>query len=88
MRLTQSQIDDFWRDGYLLVEDAVTPRATRRAACGDPRLGRAEPRPYAAFRAAHGRRQAALRHGAEHCAAKPALRRINNPSDISMPISR
>ena len=24
MRLTTSQVEDFWRDGYLVVEDAVT----------------------------------------------------------------
>jgi hypothetical protein len=46
--LNPSRSDAFWRDGYLMVEDAVTP--AQLAALGPrSRLGRAEPRHAAPF---------------------------------------
>ncbi len=83
MRLTQSQIDDFWRDGYLVVADAVTPGqlAALRAEILDwVEQSRAHTQPFGPP-TVDGRPRFDM--GTEHTAAKPALRRINNPSDIS-----
>jgi ectoine hydroxylase-related dioxygenase (phytanoyl-CoA dioxygenase family) len=83
MRLTQSQVDDFWRDGYLVVENAVTPAqlAALRAEIADwVERSRAHTQPFGPP-TIDGRPRFDM--GTEHSAAKPALRRINNPSDIS-----
>ncbi|MBV9835848.1 MAG: phytanoyl-CoA dioxygenase family protein [Alphaproteobacteria bacterium] len=83
MRLTRSQIDDFWRDGYLVVADAVTPGqlAALRAEIVDwVEQSRAHTQPFG-LPTIDGRPRFDM--GTEHTAAKPALRRINNPSDIS-----
>ncbi len=81
--LDQTQIDAFWRDGYLVAENAVT--ATQLAAL------RAEIAAWVDESRAHrapfgtptidGRPRFDM--GTEHSAEHPALRRINNPSDIS-----
>ncbi|MFO1082464.1 MAG: phytanoyl-CoA dioxygenase family protein [Reyranellaceae bacterium] len=81
--LGQDQIDAFWRDGYLVVEDAVTPAqlATLRAeiaAWVEESRGHAAPFGPPTI---DGRPRFDM--GAEHSAERPALRRINNPSDIS-----
>jgi ectoine hydroxylase-related dioxygenase (phytanoyl-CoA dioxygenase family) len=81
--LTREQYDAFWRDGYLMVDDAVTPAQLSALKAEIDAWGRAEPRPHAAVRAADDRRPAALRHGRRAHGAEAALRRINNPSDIS-----
>src|ERR1043165_8818254 len=61
--LTRAQIDAFWRDGFIVAADAVTPAelaALRADLDSRPRFDM----------------------GAEHSAERPALRRVNNPSDL------
>jgi hypothetical protein len=81
--LNKTQIDRFWRDGYLVVPDAVTPAelaamraqieswvqesSTHREPFGPPTID--------------GRPRFDM--GEEHRPEKPALRRVNNPSDIA-----
>ncbi len=81
--LTPEQHDAFWRDGYLVVADAVTP--TQLAALqGDIVAWVEESREHAApFGPPTIDGRPRFDMGAEHTAARPALRRINNPSDIS-----
>ena len=81
--LTQEQRDAFWRDGYLMVEDAVTPAqlaALKGEIAGWVEQSRAHATPFGPP-TVDGRPRFDM--GAEHSAEKPALRRINNPSDIS-----
>ena len=81
--LNREQIDAFWRDGYLVVEDAVTPvqLAALKAEIGSwVEESRAHSAPFGPP-TIDGRPRFDM--GAEHSAEKPALRRINNPSDIS-----
>jgi ectoine hydroxylase-related dioxygenase (phytanoyl-CoA dioxygenase family) len=81
--LNREQIDAFWRDGYLMVEDAVTPKqlAALKAEIADwVEQSRAHAAPFGPP-TIDGRPRFDM--GSEHSAAKPALRRINNPSDIS-----
>lgn len=83
MRLSKTQVEDFWRDGYLVVEDAVTPDqlAALRGEIDDwVEQSRAHTQPFGPP-TIDGRPRFDM--GTEHSAAKPALRRINNPSDIS-----
>lgn len=81
--LTQRQIDGFSRDGYLVVEDAVTPGQLSRlrgAIEAWVEESRGHVAPYGAP-TIDGR--ARFDMGTEHTAERPALRRVNNPSDIS-----
>lgn len=81
--LSQAQKDAFWRDGFLVVEDAVTPAqltALRAEITGWVEASRAHKAPFGPA-CVDGRPRFDM--GAEHTAEKPALRRINNPSDIS-----
>ena len=81
--LTREQYDAFWRDGYLMVEDAVTPlqlAALQAEITGWVEESRAHQKPFGPP-TIDGRPRFDM--GAEHSAEKPALRRINNPSDIS-----
>ena len=81
--LSREQIDAFWRDGYLMVDDAVTPEqlAALKAEIADwVEESRAHAAPFGPP-TIDGRPRFDM--GAEHSADKPALRRINNPSDIS-----
>lgn len=81
--LTQQQRDAFWRDGYLMVEAAVTPAqlADLKAEIASwVEQSRAHSSPFGPP-TIDGRPRYDM--GAEHTAEKPALRRINNPSDIS-----
>ena len=81
--LTQEQRDKFWRDGYLMVEDAVTDEvlAALRSEIGKwVEESRAHAEPFGPP-TIDGRPRFDM--GAEHTAEAPALRRINNPSDIS-----
>ena len=81
--LTKARIDDFWRDGFLVVEDAVTH--------GQLAALKAEITQWVAESRRHdepfgpptidGRPRFDM--AAEHSAEHAALRRINNPSDIS-----
>lgn len=81
--LSRDQIDAFWREGYLMVEDAVTPAqlaALRAEIAGWVEESRAHTAPFGQP-TVDGRPRFDM--GAEHSAERPALRRINNPSDIS-----
>lgn len=81
--LTQDQKDSFWRDGCLVVPDAVTPAllaALRAEIVGWVDASRAHNKPFGPP-TVDGRPRFDM--GSEHTAARPALRRINNPSDIS-----
>lgn len=81
--LSQQQIEQFWRDGYLVVESAVTGAqlaALRRELAGWIEESRAHAEPFGPP-TIDGRPRFDM--GEEHSAASPALRRVNNPSDIS-----
>jgi ectoine hydroxylase-related dioxygenase (phytanoyl-CoA dioxygenase family) len=80
--LTQQQIDSFWRDGYLMVEDAVTPKqlADMLEVFGDwVAESRTHDGDYG--ETLDGRARFDLEPG--HSAEKPALRRVQSPEDIS-----
>ncbi len=81
--LTQNQIDRYRRDGFLVVENAVSldQLAGLRAEIAQwIEESRAHTEPYGP-ETIDGRVRFDM--GNEHRADKPALRRINNPSDIS-----
>ena len=81
--LTEAQVATFRRDGCLVVADAVTPAqlASLNAAIGGwVAESRAHTAPFGPP-TIDGRPRCDM--GAEHTAARPALRRVNNPSDIS-----
>lgn len=81
--LTQAQKDQFWRDGFLVVENAVSPEhlaELRAEIAGWVEESRAHKSPFGPP-TVDGRPRFDM--GTEHSAEKPALRRINNPSDIS-----
>jgi ectoine hydroxylase-related dioxygenase (phytanoyl-CoA dioxygenase family) len=80
--LTQEQIDQFWRDGAITIENAVTPEqldALRR----DFDAWVEESRGHAAAygEALDGRPRFDLQPG--HSAGKPALRRVQAPTEVS-----
>lgn len=81
--LNQEQIDTFWRDGYLVAENAVTReqlRALQEDIRGWIEESRAHDTPFGEP-TMDGRPRFDM--GEEHCAEQPALRRVNNPSEIS-----
>ena len=81
--LTRDQIDAFHRDGFLVVENAVTPEqlaALKSDLAGWVEESRGHDEPFGP-ETLDGR--ARFDMGAEHTADHPALRRVNNPSDIS-----
>jgi len=81
--LSQAQIERFWEDGYILAEDAVTPAqlaGLRRELAGWVDESRAHVTPFGPP-TIDGRPRFDM--GEEHSAERPALRRVNNPSDIS-----
>jgi phytanoyl-CoA hydroxylase len=81
--LTDAQIERFWQDGYLVADDAVTAAqlAAMRAEIEDwVEASRAHSVPFGPPTLDDRPR---FDMGAEHSAATPALRRVNNPSDIS-----
>jgi ectoine hydroxylase-related dioxygenase (phytanoyl-CoA dioxygenase family) len=81
--LTDAQIERFWQDGCLVAEDAVTAAqlAAMRAEIEDwVAASRAHTAPFGPPTIDDRPR---FDMGAEHSAASPALRRVNNPSDIS-----
>lgn len=81
--LTQAQIEAFRRDGYAVVPDAVTPgqlAALRGEITAWVEESRGHRAPFGPP-TVDGRPRFDM--GTEHSAEKPALRRINNPSDIS-----
>jgi ectoine hydroxylase-related dioxygenase (phytanoyl-CoA dioxygenase family) len=81
--LTQEQVDAFQRDGYLVVENAVTPDQLSRLKAdlaGWVEESRTHSEPFGP-ETLDGRPRFDM--GEEHTADHPALRRVNNPSDIS-----
>ena len=81
-RLTQEQIDQFWRDGVLLVEDAVTPAqlaSLRQQFDGWVEESKAHGEGYG--ETVDGRPRFDLETG--HSAEQPALRRVNSPAEVS-----
>jgi len=81
--LTEQQIEDFRRDGVLTVADAVTPEQLA-ALNADLASWVAESRHHSApFGPPTLDERPRFDMGEEHTADRPALRRVNNPSDIS-----
>jgi ectoine hydroxylase-related dioxygenase (phytanoyl-CoA dioxygenase family) len=81
--LSQEQIEQFWHDGYLVAENAVTPdqlAALRRELADWVEESRGHTTPFGPP-TIDGRPRFDM--GEEHSAAHPALRRVNNPSDVS-----
>jgi len=83
MRLKQDQIDRFWRDGCLVVENAVS---AQQLAAINAELqswveeSRQHTSPFGPLTIDERPR---FDMGAEHSADRPALRRVNNPAEIS-----
>lgn len=80
--LTQQQIDRFWRDGYLLAKDAVTPdelSALREVFNGWVEESRLHTDDYG--ETLDGRARFDLEPG--HSAERPALRRVQSPEEVS-----
>jgi len=81
--LNGEQIETFWRDGCLVARNAVTGEQLRRLQADIRQWveeSRAHDTPYGTP-TVDGRPRFDM--GEEHCAEQPALRRINNPSEIS-----
>jgi ectoine hydroxylase-related dioxygenase (phytanoyl-CoA dioxygenase family) len=81
--LSQAAMERYRRDGYLVVEDAVTPGQLadmRREMEGWVEESRHHSAPFGQP-TIDGRPRFDL--GAEHSPDHPALRRVNNPSDVS-----
>ena len=81
--LNREQIDDFWRDGYLVANNAVSGEQLRRLQKDIHEWveeSRAHEVPFGEP-TVDGRPRFDM--GEEHCAERPALRRVNNPSEIS-----
>ena len=80
--LTQEQYDAFWRDGVLVVEDAVTPEqlaALRRTFEGWVEDSRQHDQDYG--ETLDGRKRFDLQPG--HSAETPGLRRVQSPEEVS-----
>ncbi len=80
--LTQEQIDAFWRDGFLVVENAVTPQqldALRSEFNMMIEESRAHSEDYG--ETLDGRARFDLEPG--HTAERPALRRVQSPEEVS-----
>ena len=80
--ISKKQVDEFWRDGFLVAEDAVDARqlaGMREALAEWVEESRAHDAPFGEP-TADGRARFDL--GPEHTADTPALRRVNNPSEI------
>lgn len=80
--LTQEQIDAFWRDGVLTVADAVAPPLLAALKSDFNRWieeSRSETAPYG--HCIDGRPRFDLQPG--HTAEKPALRRVQAPTEVS-----
>ena len=80
--LSQEQIDQFWRDGVLTVENAVTPQqlqGLKRDFDGWVEESRAHDAPYG--ETLDGRIRFDVQPG--HSADNPALRRVQAPTEVS-----
>ena len=85
MALSEPQQADFWRDGFLVAENAVSPHqlaAMQQMMADWAEESRQHTRPYGPP-TIDGRPRFDM--GTEHSAEQPALRRINNPSDLYPP---
>ena len=81
--LTDAQVERFWQDGCLVADDAVTAAqlaAMRAEIARWVEASRAHTEPFGPPTIDERPR---FDMGAEHSAERPALRRVNNPSDIS-----
>ena len=81
--LSDAQVERFWQDGCLVAEDAVTAAqlaAMRAEIARWVEASRAHTEPFGPPTIDERPR---FDMGAEHSAERPALRRVNNPSDIS-----
>jgi ectoine hydroxylase-related dioxygenase (phytanoyl-CoA dioxygenase family) len=83
MALSKSEIAQFWQDGFLVVPDAITPvqLAAMRGQIDDwveESRGHREPFGPPTL---DGRPRFDM--GEEHRSDRPALRRVNNPSDVA-----
>jgi ectoine hydroxylase-related dioxygenase (phytanoyl-CoA dioxygenase family) len=83
MALTREQVERFWRDGFLVAEEAVTAAQLAALRAEIDRWVEASRAHSAPFGEPTIDGRPRFDMGAEHSAEKPALRRINNPSDIS-----
>ena len=80
--LTQQQYDDFWRDGFLVVENAVAPDLLKRLQQtfdGWVTESKAHSEPYGTTINDHPRFDLEVSHRVD----KPALRRVNAPVEVS-----
>ena len=80
--LSKEQVEAFWRNGFIVAENAVDARqlaAIRDVLAGWVDESRAHDAPFGEP-TVDGRRRFDL--ALEHSAASPALRRVNNPSEI------
>jgi len=80
--LTQAQKDAFWRDGYLVVENAVSPELLTRLQnqfSDWVQESREHDKPYG--QTIDNKPRFDLQPG--HSASKPALRRVNAPIEVS-----
>src|SRR5579871_2840735 len=83
MTLSKFEIEKFWHDGYLVVPDAISPQqlaAMRAQIAGWVDESRSHREPFGPP-TLDGRPRFDM--GEEHRPDRPALRRVNNPSDIS-----
>jgi ectoine hydroxylase-related dioxygenase (phytanoyl-CoA dioxygenase family) len=81
--LTDAQVERFWQDGYLVADGAVTDAqlaAMRAEIARWVEESRAHAEPFGPPTIDERPR---FDMGAEHSAERPALRRVNSPSDIS-----
>ena len=81
--LTEAEVEQFRRDGYLVVEGAVSDEQLARLNAQIARWveeSRAHDEPFGPP-TVDGRPRFDMGEG--HCAERPALRRVNNPSEIS-----
>ena len=79
--ISKKQVDEFWRDGFLVAEDAVDARqlaGMREVLAEWVEESRAHDAPFGEP-TADGRARFDL--APEHTADTPALRRVNNPSE-------
>ncbi len=81
--LSCGQIDDFWHDGYLVAKNAVSEeqlRTLQESIHDWVQESRAHDAPFGEP-TVDGRPRFDM--GEEHCAERPALRRVNNPSEVN-----
>ena len=82
-RLSDQQVADFWRDGYVTMAEAVTAEqlsALQAEFSGWVEESRSHSEPWGPATVDDRPR---FDVGAEHTSEAPALRRVNNPSEVS-----